>query len=130
MSQMQQASPFQWHIHRGAFGKPKWWQRWYEAWLVVTGRYTFWHAYDHGKHQGQIEEYRRIVVNGGDLVPVLDAAIYAICAKTMNGAEPIAALMNEYRRAIWERYERDRSAVVSALGARVNHGPANQYRQV
>lgn len=99
-----------WKIHRNSRGWPRWWQRWHEAWLVVTGRYTFWHAYDQGKHDGATNEYMRVVINGGDLVPVLDAAIYATCAR-ISHCEPQAELMCDFRRSAWERYESDRAAL-------------------
>lgn len=101
---------FPWKIYRNRSGSPHWWQPLYEAWLVISGRYTFWHAWHDGKHRGAMDEYHRVVINGGDLVPVVDAAIYSTCAAVMSGQEPTAEKMQELRRAARLRYERDRQA--------------------
>lgn len=99
MTQATYESPFPWKIHRDSRGWPRWWQRWYEAWLVVTGKYTFWHAWDNGKITGSMWEYERIVRNGGDLGPLLDAAIDELVGTV---AEPARG---EMRREIWSRYK-------------------------
>lgn len=91
---------FPWKIHRNKRGWPRWWQRWYEAWLVITGKYTFWHAWDHGKHIGAAMEYDRVVRNGGDLMPLLDAAINELCPEEMT-----VETFRERRRDIWARYK-------------------------
>lgn len=106
MTQATYESPFPWKIHRNKRGWPRWWQRWYEAWLVLTGRYTFWHAWHEGKHRGSMDEYRRVIINGGDTVPMIDAAIYATSSRILN-CEPTSEKMGEFRRAARERYERD-----------------------
>lgn len=90
---------FPWTIHRNKRGWPRWWQRWYEAWLVVTGRYTFWHAYDQGRHNGSADEYRRIVINGGDLTPLLCAAVDELKPGDMSELQH-----GKLRAAIWARY--------------------------
>jgi len=96
---------FPWTIHRNRSGWPRWWQRWYEAWLVVTGRYTFWHAWHDGKHAGSRLEYERVVINGGDLVPLLCAAVDTLCPGDMT--EQRAA---EKRAAIWASYRARRKS--------------------
>ena len=110
MKQTQQAfySGFPWTIHRNKSGWPRWWQRFYEAWLVVTGKYSFWHAWDHGQHVGAMNEYRRIVIHGGDLGPLLNAAVEALCPGDMSEAK-----QREKRRAIWMRYESGRNDVLA-----------------
>lgn len=115
MTDQTENSSFPWKIYRDSRGWPRWWQRWYEAWLVVSGRYSFWHAYDQGKNRGAMDEYRRVVVNGGDLVPVVDAAIYATCAAITGGSEPMADKMQELRRAARVRYERDAGQMIAAM---------------
>lgn len=60
-----QEQQFPWIIHRNHRGWPRWYQRWLEAWLVLTRRYTLWHAYHDGKHAGARDEYHRTVVMGG-----------------------------------------------------------------
>lgn len=112
MTQANYESPFPWKIHCDSRGWPRWWQRWYEAWLVVTGQYSFWHAWDSGKITGATDEYRRVVINGGDLVPVVDAAIYSTCREVI-GCEPTAEKMQGLRRLARERYERDNAALAS-----------------
>lgn len=102
---------FPWKIHRNRTGWPRWWQRGYEAWLVITGQYTFWHAWHDGKHLGARQEYERIIVNGGDLMLVIDSAIYATTSHVMDGSEPTHPLMSGFRRRAWERYRADREAL-------------------
>jgi hypothetical protein len=41
-----------------------------DIWLIVTGKLTLHRAWQCGYDQGQRAEYRRIIVNGGDLIPV------------------------------------------------------------
>lgn len=102
-SQQTAGSIFPWTIHRTRRGWPAWWQRFYEAGLILSGRYTFWHAWHDGKHDGSRDEYQRIVCNGGDLTPVLDATIRAVCTD-LNVTVTTAEKMGELRRAAWVRY--------------------------
>lgn len=115
---------FPWTIHRNHGGWPRWWQRGYEAWLVVTGRYTFWHAWHDGKHRGSADEYQRIIGNGGDLRPILDAAIYETFREAVNG-EPSVDFTCDVRRKAWQRYERTRSAESLALSRPHQHTPGD-----
>lgn len=96
---------FPWKIHRNHRGWPRWWQRFHEAWLVLSGRYTFWHAWHDGKHEGSRSEYQRIIGNGGDLVPVIDAAIYATANEILNGQEPQVEVLRDLRKKAWERFK-------------------------
>lgn len=40
-------------------------QRLYEIWLVTTGRYGLWHAWDQSAIKARREEYHRTVIMGG-----------------------------------------------------------------
>jgi hypothetical protein len=81
------------------------------AWWALTGRWTLGHAYDAGRNDGCMAEYNRIIRNGGDLTPVLDAAIYATCSEVLNGSEPQADVLQSLRRKAWQRFEADRKAL-------------------
>lgn len=37
----------------------------YEIWLVASGRYKLWDAWDQGSTKARAEEYHRTVVMGG-----------------------------------------------------------------
>lgn len=58
-------------LYRNKKGWPAWYQRWIEAWWCITGKYTFHIIWQRGLDEGSLEEYRRIVINGGDgkLIP-------------------------------------------------------------
>lgn len=103
MSQATFESPYPWKIHRDGLGRVRWWQRWYEAWLVLTGSYTFWHAWDHGRHRGGMDEYQRVVVNGGDLVPLIEAAIDELRPELSVDERRLRS------RDVWARYQRRRA---------------------
>ena len=68
--QGRQPDPRKWKIHRNGRGRPRWYQRWLEAWWVVTGKWSLHRAWQDGKDLGSLMEYRRIIINGGDLVPI------------------------------------------------------------
>lgn len=104
-----QRAALPWKIYRDGRGWPRWWQRWYEAWLVLSGRYSFFHAFDDGKHCGAAGEYQRIVINGGDLVPLIDAAIYATAVEILEGQEPQAGTLEAIRPKVWQRYTHQRA---------------------
>lgn len=40
-------------------------QHLYEIWLVTSGRYSLWHAWDQGSTKARAEEYQRTYVRGG-----------------------------------------------------------------
>ena len=77
MPQATYNDPRPWIIHRNRYGWPTWYQRWLEAWWIITGRWSLHAAWQIGKDQGGRDEYTRIMVNGGDLIPVIDAAATA-----------------------------------------------------
>lgn len=98
-------------LHRNRYGSPRWYQRWLEAWWILTGKWSLHRAWQAGKDQGGVDEWRRIIINGGDLIPIMDAAIIATRAATPNGSLPDEATLSRLRRQAWERYENDRSAL-------------------
>lgn len=57
--------PRDWTIYRGRRGQPRWFQRWYEAWLIVRGAHSLHRAYQIGLDHGTRCEYYRTVVMGG-----------------------------------------------------------------
>ncbi len=54
-----------WTIHRTRRGRIVWWQRWYEAWLIVSGQWSLHRAFQDGLDHGSRLEYHRTVVMGG-----------------------------------------------------------------
>lgn len=52
-----------WTTHRDKRGCPRWYQRFLEAWWVVTGKWSLHRAWQVGKDQGGIDEWRRLIVN-------------------------------------------------------------------
>jgi len=54
-----------WKIHRGPRGQIRWYQRWFEAWWIITGKWSLHRAWQQGHDNGTASEYRRIVINGG-----------------------------------------------------------------
>src|SRR5262245_54082145 len=44
-----------------------------DMWLIATGRITLHIAWQEGYHNGTQSEYRRIMINGGELVPYVTA---------------------------------------------------------
>lgn len=57
--------PRPWKIHRRERGRICWYQRWLEAWWIVTGRWSLHRAWQHGLDHGVRMEYHRTVVRGG-----------------------------------------------------------------
>jgi hypothetical protein len=57
--------PRKWTIHRNRRGWPCWYQRWLEAWWIVTGRWSLHQAWQDGLDLGARREYQRTVINGG-----------------------------------------------------------------
>jgi hypothetical protein len=52
-----------WTIFRGKNGNPKWFQRPYEAWLILSGRHSLHRAWQLGLDIGTAMEYRRLITN-------------------------------------------------------------------
>lgn len=57
-------------IYRNSRGWPVWWQRFAEAWWILTGQWSLHRAWQEGSFQGHSQEYQRIVVNGGELTAI------------------------------------------------------------
>lgn len=58
-------NPRPFHIYRNKRGWPRWYQRYLEAWWIITGRWSLHRAWQAGIDLGVAMEYRRIVVMGG-----------------------------------------------------------------
>lgn len=93
-------------LHRNGYGSPRWYQRWLEAWWILTGEWSLHRAWQAGQDLGRIQEYRRVVINGGDLIPIIDCAILAALASTPNGSLPSDETFRQLRAATWDRYRR------------------------
>lgn len=79
-----------------------------EAWWVLTGKHSLHMAWQAGLHEGTRSEYQRVVVNGGDLMPLIDATIYATTSEILHGAEPQADILRQLRRKAWQRHQSER----------------------
>lgn len=64
-TQGKQPDPRKWTIHRNRRGAPRWYQRWLEAWWIVTGKWSLHRAWQDGRDYGTLKEYERILINGG-----------------------------------------------------------------
>lgn len=51
------------------------WRRVCEAWWILTDRQSLHRAWQCGFDEGHRDEYRRIVINGGDLHPIMLRAV-------------------------------------------------------
>lgn len=114
MKQGREPDPRPFTIYRNRRGSPRWYQRWIEAWWVVTGKWSLHRAWQAGKDLGGMHEWQRIIINGGDLGPVFDSAIYVTSADALNGAEPAAEKLRELRRKAWEHFRKWRIVPVAA----------------
>jgi len=59
-----------WTIFRNRRGWPRWYQRFYEAFLIVAGRHSLHRAWQLGVDQGSRLEYRRLITNKAYLAEV------------------------------------------------------------
>jgi len=57
--------PRKFTIYRNKRGWPIWYQRWVEAWWIVTGKWSLHRAWQEGKDHGTQMEYHRTVIMGG-----------------------------------------------------------------
>jgi len=60
--QITEDDPRPWTIHRNRRGWPCWYQRWREAWWIITGKWSLHHAWQCGHIHGTRMEYQRTVV--------------------------------------------------------------------
>jgi hypothetical protein len=67
MKQAEEPDPRNWPIYRNRRGRLCWYQRWFEAWWIVNGKWSLHRAWQDGVIHGTHTEYTRIVINGGDL---------------------------------------------------------------
>jgi len=102
--------PRPWKIHRNKRGWPRWYQRLVEAWWILTGRWSLHGAWQNGLDHGSAVTYQRIIVNGGDLMPIIDAAIIAAFASLPNGSLPSEDRLRRLRRDAWDRYKTGRQS--------------------
>lgn len=65
MPDWQKSDPRKWTIHRNRRGWPRWYQRWLEAWWIITGKWSLHRAWQDGLTHGSAVEYHRTVVMGG-----------------------------------------------------------------
>lgn len=59
--------PRPWPIYRNRRGWPRWYQRWIEAFWIVTGKWSLHRAWQHGHDHGTTWEFDRIIRNMGDI---------------------------------------------------------------
>lgn len=104
-----------WPMYRTRNGAPRWFQRWLEAFWIVTGKWSLHRAWQHGLDDGSRNEFRRVVINGGDLMPIMNATIYATRAAMPGGARPTDEEMCDLRRKAWGAVQ---SASIVLRGAR------------
>lgn len=63
-----------WKIFRNRRGTPRWYQRLYEAALIVTGKHSLHRAWQLGLDSGSASEYRRLITNRAYLAEVAHGA--------------------------------------------------------
>jgi hypothetical protein len=68
--QLRNEDPRRWHIYRDKRGTPRWFQRWLEAWWVITGRWSLHRAWQDGVTLGTDMEYRRLITNKAYLAEI------------------------------------------------------------
>lgn len=58
-------------LYRNRTGWPTWYQRWLEAWWIITRKWSFHRIWQEGMWEGSKQEYMRIVINHGEgmLIP-------------------------------------------------------------
>ena len=61
------ADPRKFKIYRNRQGWPTWYQRWFEAWWILTGEWSLHRAWQDGLTHGQHCEWRRVIINLGDI---------------------------------------------------------------
>jgi hypothetical protein len=64
MAQSYSALRRDWPIYRNRYGRPRWFQRWLEAWWIITGKWSLHRAWQGGFDAGHASEYRRLIING------------------------------------------------------------------
>lgn len=64
---MKNKDPRLFKIYRNKRGWPAWYQRWLEAWWIITGSYSLHKAWQEGYAHGTSREYERIIENMGEI---------------------------------------------------------------
>ena len=59
-----------WKTFRNRRGTPRWYQRFYEAWLIVIGSQSLHRAWQNGCNYGSRIEYRRLITNRAYLAEI------------------------------------------------------------
>jgi len=93
-----------WKIYFTRLGmlRPGWYQRAFEAWWCLTGKWSLHKAWQAGFDRGVRLEYERVVENWGDLGPILNRVIDVTRFRAdMNNNEILA----EVARKIYEEEE-------------------------
>jgi hypothetical protein len=68
--QHQERDPRRFRIHRNKRGWPRWYQRWLEAWWIITGDWSLHKAWQDGLTYGIDMEYRRLITNRAYLAEI------------------------------------------------------------
>lgn len=101
-AQAQVADPRGWTIHRNRRGWPRWYQRWLEAWWILTGRWSLHSAWQDGITHGSRMEYERIIINGGSLVPLSRKIVDLTWGRAMeDGSVPSSKISFEIIARAW-----------------------------
>lgn len=88
--QIRPLHPLGFHIWRDKRGWVRWSQRIREAWWILTGKWSLHRAWQVGCDQGSLAEYKRIIVNKGDIYFLLTAL------------RPFARILDEYEHTLSE----------------------------
>lgn len=60
-----EGEPRRFKIYRNRKGWPRWYQRWIEAWWIITGKWSLHRAWQDGLDYGAQTEFTRTIINGG-----------------------------------------------------------------
>lgn len=92
MPQYVEPDPRKWTIHRNRRGWPRWYQRWLEAWWIITGKWSLHRAWQDGKDLGGRMEYERLITNRAAITDLQGPSrlVYDKAKRTiMRGAVPL-----------------------------------------
>lgn len=65
IQQYKETDPRNWTIHRNRKGWPTWYQRYLEAYWIITGKWSLHKAWQDGVQHGTKMEYHRTVIMKG-----------------------------------------------------------------
>lgn len=90
-------------IRRNRMGWPRWYQRWLEAWWIVTGQWSLSRAWQEGTSYGAREEYKRVVKNGGDLMPIMRKVVDVTWGEALeDGSVPSTKIADRLIATAWQ----------------------------